>query len=294
MAAQWSVWNEETRLSRSRTNPWQSKLILLLFLPLLAAHLVLVLGHESGRQPVTAWTAILIAAGFAAVVYRMRAATLGGAATGALVAASIYLWSPGWHTGLWPLAALLTLTLFATRFGRKAKETLGVAEDRRGRTAAQVAANIGMAAICGVPLTLAAILSAGTVSKIWLIGMVAALGEATADTLSSEFGQVLGGEPRLLTTMRRVPRGTDGAVTAIGTFCGLAGAAVVVAAAVPALGFGAEQAGVALGGAALGMLVDSLLGEWVERRGWLGNDAVNTLSTLVAALMAVAGAQWLG
>jgi uncharacterized protein (TIGR00297 family) len=184
--------------------------------------------------------------------------------------------------------------LIATRFGRKAKEALGVAEDRRGRTAAQVAANIGIAAICGVPLTLAAILSAGPAPRIWLVGMVAALGEATADTLSSELGQVLGGEPRLLTTMRRVPCGTDGAVSALGTLCGLAGAAVVVAVAVPALGFGAAEVRVALGAAVLGLFVDSLLGEWVERRGWLGNDAVNTLSTLAAALMAMASVKWLG
>lgn len=280
-------------MSRSRTIPWQSKIVLLLILPVLAAHLVLELGRELAQDPVTAWTAIAIAVAFGGMVFCLRAATAGGAATGALVAATLYLWTPGWRTALWSLAALLTLTLLATRFGRRAKETLGVAENRRGRTAAQVAANIGIAAVCGVPLTLVTVLSPGPVSRVWLIGMLAALGEATADTLSSELGQVLGGEPRLVTKMRRVPRGTDGAVTVIGTLSGIAGAAVVVGVAVPALGFGAMDAGVALGAAVLGLFVDSLLGEWVEQRGWLGNDAVNTLSTLAAALIAVAAARWL-
>lgn len=265
----------------------------MLILPVLAAHLVLKLGQELARQPATAWTAIAIAGAFGVVVFWLRAATAGGAATGALVAATLYLWLPGWHTALWPLAVLLSLTLLATRFGRRAKEMLGVAEDRHGRTAAQVAANIGVAAVCGVPLTLVTIFNMGPVARVWLIGMLAALGEATADTLSSELGQVLGGEPRLLTTMRRVPRGTDGAVTAIGTLSGFVGATLVVAAAVPAVGLRPEEAGVAMGAAMAGLFVDSLLGEWVERRGWLGNDAVNTLSTLAAALIAVAAARWL-
>jgi uncharacterized membrane protein len=36
-----------------------------------------------------------------------------------------------------------------------------------------------------------------------------------------------------------------------------------------------------------GLFVDSLLGATIERRGWLNNDAVNFLSTLAAALMAI-------
>lgn len=284
--------NEGTELSYSRTIPWQSKAVLLLILPVLAAHLVFELGRDMTSRPATAWTAIAIAGAFGFVVVGLRAATAGGAAAGALVAATLYLWTPGWNTGLWPLGVLLALTLLATRFGRKTKESLGIAEERHGRTAAQVVANIGIAAVCGVPLTLAAIFSTEPVSRVWLIGMVAALGEATADTVSSELGQVLGGEPRLLTTMRRVPRGTDGAVTVIGTVCGVGGAAMVAAVAVPALRFGREEALIAWGCSVVGLFVDSLLGEWVERRGWLGNDAVNSLSTLAAALTAVGAMRW--
>jgi uncharacterized membrane protein len=39
-------------------------------------------------------------------------------------------------------------------------------------------------------------------------------------------------------------------------------------------------------------VVDSLLGAGLERRGWLNNDAVNTLSTLAAALLAAWGTGW--
>jgi uncharacterized membrane protein len=40
-------------------------------------------------------------------------------------------------------------------------------------------------------------------------------------------------------------------------------------------------------GAIAGFFVDSLLGATVERRGWINNDAVNFLSTLAAALVAI-------
>jgi uncharacterized membrane protein len=42
----------------------------------------------------------------------------------------------------------------------------------------------------------------------------------------------------------------------------------------------------ALTGGVVGLLFDSLLGATVERRGWIGNDWVNFLSTLVGGLIA--------
>jgi uncharacterized protein (TIGR00297 family) len=117
-----------------------------------------------------------------------------------------------------------------------------------------------------------------------LIALVAALAEATADTVSSEMGEVLGGEPVLLTTLRRVPAGTDGAISLAGTLAGCAGAAVIALIAVIILpvswmeGLAATAAGV------FGLFFDSLLGATLERRGWLNNDAVNFLSTCAAAL----------
>jgi uncharacterized membrane protein len=46
-------------------------------------------------------------------------------------------------------------------------------------------------------------------------------------------------------------------------------------------------AALSTGAAVLGMLCDSVLGAEVERRQGLNNDAVNFLSTLIAALAAV-------
>jgi uncharacterized protein (TIGR00297 family) len=113
--------------------------------------------------------------------------------------------------------------------------------------------------------------------------IVAAFAEATADTLASELGQVLGGRPFLLTTFRQVAAGTDGAISWAGTAAGTGGVAVIASIAVFTLRISWKQAVAAGVGGIAGLFFDSLLGATVERRGWLNNDAVNFLSTVAAS-----------
>ena len=126
-----------------------------------------------------------------------------------------------------------------------------------------------------------------------MIAMLAAMAEATADTVSSELGQILGGPPRMITNLRSVPAGTDGAISLAGTLCGSVAAAIVIAVAVIALPmFPRTDALLALVAGIAGTLIDSLLGAIPERKGWLNNDAVNTISTLAAALMGALLTRW--
>jgi uncharacterized protein (TIGR00297 family) len=112
---------------------------------------------------------------------------------------------------------------------------------------------------------------------------LAALAQAAADTVSSEIGQVLGGRPRMITTLRAVETGTDGAVSAVGTLAGLVAAAIVAGVGSWALRGGWSLFNLSCAGAVLGFLFDSLLGATLEKCGWLNNDAVNFLSTASAA-----------
>ena len=118
--------------------------------------------------------------------------------------------------------------------------------------------------------------------------VVAALAEATADTLASELGEVLGGPPFMITTLRRVAPASDGAISLAGTVAGISGAVLVVLVAAPALGLSMSNAVRAGLGAIGGLFFDSLLGATAERRGWLNNDAVNFLSTFAASIIAIA------
>jgi uncharacterized protein (TIGR00297 family) len=153
---------------------------------------------------------------------------------------------------------------------------LGTAEKGDGRRASQVIANLGVAAA-------AAVLYAIYGKAGFILAMTAALAEAAADTVSSEIGQAVGSSPRLVTTWKRVPVGTDGGVTLVGTLGGVIAAALIGLVCCLATLIPWKWLGIAVGAAVAGMLADSFLGAWLERRRVLNNDLVNFLGTLVAA-----------
>lgn len=269
---------------------WQSQIPLFLAIALGTGSIVLQCAALSRGAPARIIQSFLISLILGLLVWRFRAATAGGAITGALFTMELYLSTPGWRSAIWPLVALLLFTFAATRFGRVRKERLGLAEDRYGRMASQVAANLGVAVLASIPVGFSHLFAVPQFfsTGVMQLALVAALAEAAADTLSSELGEVLGSEPRLLTTFRRVAPGTDGAISVAGTLAGLTGAAAVAVVASVALGFTPLQTLIVWVAAVVGLFLDSLLGAVFERRGWLNNDAVNFLSTLAAAVLAVA------
>ncbi|MFY9854250.1 MAG: DUF92 domain-containing protein [Terracidiphilus sp.] len=281
---------------------WQSKLLLLLVLPFAGADVVLQAHWWAVNcWQVAAWTmGLSFLLGLA--VLQLRAATPGGAFAGTVITASLMFSTvtiiPGelfpyapWHTALLPMLALFFLTSAATRLGRETKERLGTAERKQGRTTAQVTANLGVAALVSDGLARTWLTGSRWLSHapaaLLLAAGLAALAEAAADTVSSEVGQVIGGQPRMITTLRRVEPGTDGAISLVGTLAGAAAAVIVAAAGSLALDGGAAMFNVSCAGGVFGLFFDSLLGATLERRGWLNNDAVNFLSTAGAAAFAL-------
>ncbi len=231
---------------------------------------------------------------FSLVAWKLRAATLAAAALGAQVSLSLFLgilgpaaFCPARPNAFPALLVLVATTHLATRFGRRRKEAGGLSEARTGRRLSQIAANLGVAALCA---------SAGSATHstagfaACFAASLAALAEATADTVSSEVGQALSHPTYLLTSAAPVPPGTDGGISLSGTVAGLAAASVVL---LPLLAptrlsgpLPLPIALVVLSAAASGLLFDSLLGATLERRGWLGNDLVNFASTAFAAALA--------
>jgi uncharacterized protein (TIGR00297 family) len=253
----------------------------------------------SSNAPAVAIWALGLSALLGLIAWKLRTATPAAALTGATVTASlmfstlVFPYQPG-KTGLVPVLVVLVLTSLATRFGSRGKERLGTAEKKHGRGAAQVAANLGMAALVMDPAAQAWLIDTHWFSRatlgpipIFAVGL-AALAEAAADTVSSEVGQVLGGQPRMLTTLRRVEPGTDGGVTLAGTAAGVIAAALVAGSGCLALHGDAAIFAVSWAAGVFGLFFDSLLGATLERQGWLNNDAVNFLSTASAAGFALA------
>jgi uncharacterized protein (TIGR00297 family) len=235
---------------------------------------------------------------FALLAWRLKAATPKAAASGGVICLCVMYGTqayraPAAHSALTPLVELFVLTFLATRAGRKRKAASGLAESRSGRTSSQVVANLGFAALFGFPLgEIATVLiwprsNAHINSMVIFVCTLAALAEATADTVSSEIGQAFGGTPLMLTTLRRVPPGTDGAISLKGTIAGIAAAGIIAATGAPALGMSSAECAVAFAAGVAGLFFDSMLGATVERKGWLGNDLVNFSSTAFAAAVAL-------
>jgi uncharacterized protein (TIGR00297 family) len=269
------------------------------FLAVLCAKTIAIAYPLADQFPAFVFGAFGISTFFALVVFGLRAATGAGAGCGAMVCLLLTFWTspypgPLLRTGLTPLVLLFLLTFLATRMGRQRKAQAGLAEGRRGRNAAQILANLSVAAASSSAMGIAALegwlpptLHHNAPAHLAGAVALAALAEATADTVSSEIGQAFGGSPLLVTTLRRVQPGTDGGITLLGTSAGIAAAALVVWAGCWALRLGVREASIPFLAACSGLFFDSLLGATLERRGWLGNDLVNLSSTLFAAAVAL-------
>ena len=218
--------------------------------------------------------------------YSARAGKLTTAATWVGGALGVLIYLGAGFQGLAMLALFFGLGTAASAWKVRDKQHLGLAEANKGRrTAGQVLANAGVAGLLGLLGWQDA--AHASFYSLLLAGSFAA---ATADTLSSELGNVYGSRYYNILTFRPDQRGLDGVVSLEGTLLGLAGSAGLAAAYCLGAGWGAAFWWLLLAGTA-GNLTDSLLGATLERRHYLGNNVVNGLNTLVGALVA-AGLAW--
>jgi len=211
----------------------------------------------------------------ASIVFRKL--TVAGALTGGILAALLY--KGAGITGIVMLCAFFVAGSAATALGRSRKEQLGIAEQNKGqRNAWQVLANGGIAAL----LALAALADAAH-SALYHAMLAGSLAAAASDTLSSELGMVYGRSHYNILTFKKDIRGLDGVVSLEGTLAGIAGAFAIALVYALAAGFNKQFFFVGLAGV-LGNLADSVLGAAWERKRYIGNDLVNFLNTLFAAL----------
>lgn len=209
-----------------------------------------------------------------------------GAVVGAILGIALYVFG-GWQ-------AFVILLLFfvlgsgTTKIGYARKAARGIAQERGGRRGARHAI-----ANCAVPVFLAFLAAVTHHPDLFSIAMVAALATAAFDTVSSEIGQVWGRHPFLPTTLRRVPPGTEGAISIEGTLAGAAAAAVIATAAM-LLGLtssgGLIATAVIVAAALAGATLESYLGALGSRPdggGSFDNEAMNLLNTAAGGLCAL-------
>ena len=216
-----------------------------------------------------------------------RSVKVSGLVAGIVIGAGIYLFLG--PAGFAILFLFFVMGSGASKLGYRRKAEKGLAQEEGGRRGAKHAI-----ANAGAGLVLAFLAAATGHGPLFALAFVAAFATAASDTVSSEIGQLIGKHPFLITTLRPVPPGTEGAVSVEGTVAGIVASAVVAGAAV-ALGL-VTPAGalVVIAAAFVGTTVESVLGATLERLKLIDNEAVNFANTLIGALVAIAIAAPLG
>jgi uncharacterized protein (TIGR00297 family) len=223
--------------------------------------------------------AINIAVSYAG--YRAKTVSVSGWIGGAIVGTVIYacVGGRGW---IFLFAAFLAASI-TSRMGLERKLLLGIAEERGGRRGAG-----NTIANCGVAVAAAIVAVTTPYAPAALLAFVAALAAGGSDTVASEIGKAYGRSAFLVTTLRRAPAGTPGAMSLEGTAAGILAALALAALGVALTLVPASSIVVVVVAATAGALVESALGATLEGPGILNNDMLNFLNTAVAASVAIA------
>ncbi|PSQ87400.1 MAG: DUF92 domain-containing protein [Bacteroidetes bacterium QS_3_64_15] len=267
--------------------------------------------QEQALELVHIGVALVAGTAFGGLAYAANALDERGAATGGLFAASL-VGLGGWP---WIVPGIVFFGLSSALTSIDWRD-LSLSGESPRRTQVQVLANGGVA--------WAALAGAAVVPGLcaWSYAVfVGSLAAAAADTWATELGRWSPSPPWSLRDGKRVPTGTSGAVSVVGTSAALLGAASVVGPALlvngPLAGSTPQNATLLLGAGMLGMGADSLAGAFLQAhyrassgrlvetppsdkaapvQGWagIGNNAVNFIGTAVGALVAVAGTTLVG
>jgi uncharacterized protein (TIGR00297 family) len=204
----------------------------------------------------------------------------------------VLLWgSLGWQGYLVVLFYFIVGSA-VTRIGMAQKEAEGIAEKRSGaRGPENVWGSALTGTLCALGILAVPVLYpsvAPTVTSLLLLGFVASFSTKLSDTCASEVGKAYGKRTFLITTLQPVPRGTEGAVSLEGTLAGVVGS---VAIAFVGWGVGLiDLVGVVwcVIAAFIATNLESLIGATLQAKiGWLTNEIVNILNTLIGAIAAV-------
>jgi uncharacterized protein (TIGR00297 family) len=212
----------------------------------------------------------LIGAGISLLVVIGARNTRTLSASGAFAAASIgtLAVAAGWTWGLLLLSLFVSASGLSKLGERKKNERVGSIIDKGvERDATQVFANGGVFAAAALGQLLLP-------SPIWFAIAAGALAASAADTWATEVGTLAGGEPFSIISRKRVPAGTSGGITFVGTVAGVAGALFIAVVATLAR-WPVPFTAITLGGVG-GALADSVLGGTLQARRWCDVCAMST------------------
>jgi uncharacterized protein (TIGR00297 family) len=199
-----------------------------------------------------------------------------------------------WATLGWPGYSVIVFYFLVgsgvTKIGISQKEAAGIAEKRSGARGPE---NVWGSALAGALCGLGTLVLPNSVHPLIALGYVASLSTKLSDTTASEIGKAYGRHTFLISTLKPVPRGTEGAVSLEGTLAGIVGSVAIAL-----LGYWVgliSPLGIAICivAAFVATNLESLIGATLQHRfDWLTNELVNVINTVIGAIAAI-GLGWL-
>jgi uncharacterized protein (TIGR00297 family) len=194
-----------------------------------------------------------------------------------------------WGTLNWPGFLVVVFYFLAgsgvTKIGMAEKEAAGIAEKRSGARGPE---NVWGSALVGTACALGYWLLSPEFKPLFALGYVASFSTKLSDTTATEIGKAFGQRTFLITTLKPVPRGTEGAVSLEGTLAGIAGS-IAIALVGWAVGLiSLVGVGICAIAAFIATTIESLIGATIEGKlPGLTHDVVNVLNTLIGAIVAI-------
>ncbi|KAF7836617.1 protein VTE6, chloroplastic [Senna tora] len=198
-------------------------------------------------------------------------------------------WRAFGPSGFILVAAYFIIGTAATKVKMAQKEAQGIAETRKGRRGpGSVVGSSAAGCICAF----LSIFGVGgeAFSRLWQLGFVASFCTKLSDTVSSEIGKAYGKTTYLVTTFKVVPRGTEGAVSAEGTFAGIAASSVLASFGCLLGKINTPEAVICVLASQIANLGESIIGAALQaKKGfqWLNNDVVNVINISMGSIIAI-------
>ncbi len=194
-----------------------------------------------------------------------------------------------WGTLSWPGYAVVMCYFLVgsgvTKIGMEQKEAAGIAEKRSGMRGPE---NVWGSALIATICALGTLLVDAPWIQLLILGYVASFSTKLSDTTASEVGKAYGKRTFLITTLKPVSPGTEGAISLEGTLAGMLASAVIAL-----VGYGVGLINLmgilyCIIAAFIATNLESLIGATLqEKLEWMTNEIVNIINTFIGAIVAI-------
>ncbi|CAN0145497.1 unnamed protein product [Phaeothamnion confervicola] len=199
-------------------------------------------------------------------------------------ALGVLLWATLGPAGWAACVLYLVAGSIVTKVRLAEKQARGIAEARGGARGPE---NVWGSAATAAACALGTALLPGA-APLLRVGFVSSLATKLSDTFASEIGKAYGKSTYLVTTLKPVPPGTEGAVSLEGTAAGVIGSLILAGFGVAAGLVSAATVVPCLIAAFVATTFESLLGATTQGRlPWLTNEFINFVNTAVGAALAM-------